>query len=626
MPEQNNPGTSIMQKNSRSSAVLRSKSHHHKESKMHHTEYKTHLRDGSKLRELPQQVPHSVPKSPSELHSNKFSPFGNDVTVNKYRQDTKYHHCTLPGEPTDVLTRYIEAGVWVSLRRSIRRALMISSKHPYTKYFAPSLYRRKEEETRQLLLYYHIIHPLSMFTFYFEMFMFFVFAFKGIANPIILMVFHDDKQSLRAIFYPSNVLHILLILTSLCTGYYDNSQNVVYMKRRLIVLNYLQSYFITDILAILPQLLRTETVNRLGFNYDLKTYSTRFITPIFIAANYARYIWCLRILRQLRLYFGLSIYAYQTIRLIMNALTAVVFSVYILFTIMKFMPGYIKDSVLKHSEHVVKMLMMVSYGPPVFKQMHETVCPMIFIIIGFVFHLIMLIHGAEIWLKFFSKDYKQSAVYGATEAYMRYRALPMSLRERIYLYLDFRYQGHFYKESVIRNATSVALRREILLTMTQKSIEKVELFENCPVIILNKIKASLVSNIYLPGDVIIKSGTTGHCMFFILAGTVVVTTTDNKELCYLRDGSHFGEIALVVNIKRVANVIAVTACELFKLDRNHFWEVMKNHPQAYNNIKTMATERVANTSQSIADISIRDSIFSTATNRSGDKPEIAIAY
>ncbi|KAH1016337.1 hypothetical protein HUJ04_007576 [Dendroctonus ponderosae] len=404
MPEQNNPGTSIMQKNSRSSAVLRSKSHHHKESKMHHTEYKTHLRDGSKLRELPQQVPHSVPKSPSELHSNKFSPFGNDVTVNKYRQDTKYHHCTLPGEPTDVLTRYIEAGVW------------------------------------------------------------------------------------------------------------------------------------------------------------------------------------------------------------------------------KFMPGYIKDSVLKHSEHVVKMLMMVSYGPPVFKQMHETVCPMIFIIIGFVFHLIMLIHGAEIWLKFFSKDYKQSAVYGATEAYMRYRALPMSLRERIYLYLDFRYQGHFYKESVIRNATSVALRREILLTMTQKSIEKVELFENCPVIILNKIKASLVSNIYLPGDVIIKSGTTGHCMFFILAGTVVVTTTDNKELCYLRDGSHFGEIALVVNIKRVANVIAVTACELFKLDRNHFWEVMKNHPQAYNNIKTMATERVANTSQSIADISIRDSIFSTATNRSGDKPEIAIAY
>lgn len=40
-------------------------------------------------------------------------------------------------------------------------------------------------------------------------------------------------------------------------------------------------------------------------------------------------------------------------------------------------------------------------------------------------------------------------------------------------------------------------------------------------------------------------------MFFILAGTVVVTTDDNKELCYLRDGSHFGEIALVVNIHRV---------------------------------------------------------------------------
>lgn len=58
----------------------------------------------------------------------------------------------------------------------------------------------------------------------------------------------------------------------------------------------------------------------------------------------------------------------------------------------------------------------------------------------------------------------------------------------------------------------------------------------------------------------------------------------------------------------MANVIAVTACELFKLDRNHFWEVMKNHPQAYNNIKAMATERVANTNQFIPGISIRDSV------------------
>lgn len=146
------------------------------------------------------------------------------MVINKNRQDTKDHHCALPGEPTDILSRYVDVGICVSLRRSIRRsssasfsqhfsvilldfrALMISSKHPYTKYVAPSLYRRKEEETRHLLRNYHIIHPLSMLTFYFEMLMFFIFFFKGIANPVIIMAFHDDKQSLRAILYPSNGL------------------------------------------------------------------------------------------------------------------------------------------------------------------------------------------------------------------------------------------------------------------------------------------------------------------------------------------------------------------------------------------------------------------------------------
>lgn len=42
-------------------------------------------------------------------------------------------------------------------------------------------------------------------------------------------------------------------------------------------------------------------------------------------------------------------------------------------------------------------------------------------------------------------------------------------------------------------------------------------------------------------------------MFFILAGTVVVTNKDDVELCFLRDGAHFGEIALVVNISRVGH-------------------------------------------------------------------------
>lgn len=40
-------------------------------------------------------------------------------------------------------------------------------------------------------------------------------------------------------------------------------------------------------------------------------------------------------------------------------------------------------------------------------------------------------------------------------------------------------------------------------------------------------------------------------MFLLVAGTVVVTSMDNVEMDYLRDGDHFGEVALALDLNRV---------------------------------------------------------------------------
>lgn len=62
---------------------------------------------------------------------------------------------------------------------------------------------------------------------------------------------------------------------------------------------------------------------------------------------------------------------------------------------------------------------------------------------------------------------------------------------------------------MIRQATSSSLKKEILISIARDSISKVQLFQNCPGLVLNKIRASLVSEIYLPGDIVIRAGTTG---------------------------------------------------------------------------------------------------------------------
>lgn len=70
-----------------------------------------------------------------------------------------------------------------------------------------------------------------------------------------------------------------------------------------------------------------------------------------------------------------------------------------------------------------------------------------------------------------------------------------------------------FQDSVIRKATSDALRKEIRLAATKKSTQNVKLFQIIPGPILTEIRDALVSEIHLPGDIIIKAGSPGNYNF-----------------------------------------------------------------------------------------------------------------
>ena len=73
------------------------------------------------------------------------------------------------------------------------------------------------------------------------------------------------------------------------------------------------------------------------------------------------------------------------------------------------------------------------------------------------------------------------------------------------------------------------------------------------------------------GERIITAGETGFCMFVILSGSTRVTSpgsgADEIELATLRPGDFFGEVALVDDGPRSANVTAVEDCELLCITR-----------------------------------------------------------
>ena len=181
--------------------------------------------------------------------------------------------------------------------------------------------------------------------------------------------------------------------------------------------------------------------------------------------------------------------------------------------------------------------------------------------------------------------------------YMKYKELPHRLRDKILRYIDFKFQKHIFREEDVLNNLSPVLKHDILIQRCQTMIEKVDFFKDLPPSVMVRIVTKLRSEIYLPSDIIVMAGYTGNAMYFIYVGTVAVYTGGGKEICHLDDGGHFGEITLLINAPRVATVVAVKECELFRLSRRDFQEAIEPYPELNKKIRRLAMSRLESTLQ-----------------------------
>ncbi|KOC66239.1 Potassium/sodium hyperpolarization-activated cyclic nucleotide-gated channel 4 [Habropoda laboriosa] len=176
--------------------------------------------------------------------------------------------------------------------------------------------------------------------------------------------------------------------------------------------------------------------------------------------------------------------------------------------------------------------------------------------------------------------------------YMRHKQLPYPTQTRIIEYYEFRFQHRFFREPEIIHTLSAQMRHEISMHSCRKLVENVTFFNNLPLSLLGRIVALLRSEIFLTNDVIVRANQPGDCMYFIATGTVAIYTNSGKEVCHLEDGAHFGEVALVMpNEMRVASVVAVEVCELYRLNRADFARTIHPYPMLWERIKKIAIER-----------------------------------
>ncbi|KAL7747899.1 hypothetical protein RI367_006646 [Sorochytrium milnesiophthora] len=95
-----------------------------------------------------------------------------------------------------------------------------------------------------------------------------------------------------------------------------------------------------------------------------------------------------------------------------------------------------------------------------------------------------------------------------------------------------------------------------------------------------------------PGDVIIRHGTLGRSMFFLLRGSVNVVSRDSEIIFdTLTNGAIFGEIAVLLDMHRTANVIAVEKCLLLVLHKADLGKLSLRYPMLEKKIRMEAEAR-----------------------------------
>jgi voltage-gated potassium channel len=93
-----------------------------------------------------------------------------------------------------------------------------------------------------------------------------------------------------------------------------------------------------------------------------------------------------------------------------------------------------------------------------------------------------------------------------------------------------------------------------------------------------------------PRTMIIRKGQQGDCMYFIASGEVEVELPGNKKV-RLGEGAFFGEMALLGNNLRSANISTTRLSKLLVLDLVDFRLLMARHPDLVETIDAEAKRR-----------------------------------
>lgn len=125
-------------------------------------------------------------------------------------------------------------------------------------------------------------------------------------------------------------------------------------------------------------------------------------------------------------------------------------------------------------------------------------------------------------------------------------------------------------------------------------LKQVNIFTALPDDVLDILANQVQLLSFKKGEVIIKEGDPADCLYLVRSGFVKVSRgplDHDKILTYLRDGNYFGEMALVHDERRSANVVAITDVEAVKIGKKEFQGILGLYPEVAAQITATMSAR-----------------------------------
>jgi voltage-gated potassium channel len=179
--------------------------------------------------------------------------------------------------------------------------------------------------------------------------------------------------------------------------------------------------------------------------------------------------------------------------------------------------------------------------------------------------------------------------------YMKYYNIPSSLQRQV-----FSFYNHVLSKTVsdednqIINDLPQALQQELNIYTKIKLIKNVHIFKECSTPCLKMIAQKLEQTFHSPNEYIIRKGDAGEEMFIIGHGDVQVTHGE-KILAELKSGQFFGEIALIEDTIRTADVQSKAYCDLYTFKKEDFLLITEKYPHLADKFHAIYSKRSSDT-------------------------------